>query len=117
MMHETNVAKYLWAEPVSTACYIQNRIYIRPILNKTSYELFKGRKPSVSYFHQFGCICYILNTKVYLKKFDSKALKGIFIGYSERSKSYRVYVSKTHTVEETMHVKFDDKVPNPEKSE
>ncbi|CAJ2645568.1 unnamed protein product [Trifolium pratense] len=112
MMHETNVAKFLWAEAVNTACYVQNRIYIRSKLNKTAYELFKGRKPDISYFHQFGCTCYILNNKVHLKKFDARGYKGIFIGYSERSKAYRLYISETHTVEETMHVKFDDKEPD-----
>ncbi|KAK2374786.1 hypothetical protein QL285_075724 [Trifolium repens] len=109
MMHETKLAKYFWAEAVNTACYIQNRIYIRPILKKTTYELFKGRKPNISYFHQFGCTCYILNNKVYRKKFDAKTCKGIFIGYSERPKVYKVYNSVTNTVEESMHVRFDDK--------
>ncbi|CAJ2637412.1 unnamed protein product [Trifolium pratense] len=112
MMHETNVAKFLWAEAVNTACYVQNRIYIRSKLNKTAYELFKGRKPDISYFHQFGCTCYILNNKVHLKKFDARGYKGIFIGYSERSKAYILYISETYTVEETMHVKFDDKEPD-----
>jgi len=94
---------------VNTACYVQNRIYIRPLLNKIAYELFKGRKLNISYFHQFGCTCYILNNKVYLQKFDAKAQKGIFLGYSERSKAYRLYNSETLCVEESMHVKFDDK--------
>ena len=109
MIHENNLAKHFWAEAVNTACYVQNRIYIRPILEKTAYELFKGRKPNISYFHQFGCTCYILNNKLYLKKFDAKAQRGIFLGYSERSKAYRVYNSETLCVEESMHVKFDDK--------
>ncbi|KAK2396143.1 putative mitochondrial protein [Trifolium repens] len=109
MMHETKLAKYFWAEAVNTACYIHNGIYIRPILNKTTYELFKGRKPNISYFHQFGCTCYILNNKVYLKKFDARACKGIFIGYSEHSKAYIVYNYETNTVEESIHVRFDDK--------
>ncbi|KAK2401718.1 putative mitochondrial protein [Trifolium repens] len=117
MMHETKLAKYFWAEAVNTACYIQNRIYIRPILNKTTYELFKGRKPNISYFHQFGCTCYILNNKAYKRKFDAKACKGIFIGYSERSKAYRVYNSETNTVEESIHVRFDDKEPDNKMSE
>jgi hypothetical protein len=117
MMHETNLAKYLWAEAVNTACYVQNRIFIRPILNKTAYELFKGRKPNISYFHQFGCTCYILNNKVHLNKFDAKAYKGTFIGYSERSKAYRLYISETHTVEESIHVRFDDKEPDKNMSE
>ncbi|KAK2382406.1 putative mitochondrial protein [Trifolium repens] len=117
MMHETKLAKHFWAEAVNTACYIQNRIYIRPILNKTTYELFKGRKPNISYFHQFGCTCYILNNKAYKRKFDAKACKGIFIGYSERSKAYRVYNSETNTVEESIHVRFDDKEPDSKMSE
>ncbi|KAK2354920.1 putative mitochondrial protein [Trifolium repens] len=117
MMHETKLAKHFWAEAVNTACYIQNRIYIRPILNKTTYELFKGRKPNISYFHQFGCTCYILNNKAYKRKFDAKACKGIFICYSERSKAYRVYNSETNTVEESIHVRFDDKEPDSKMSE
>jgi len=109
MIPKNNLAKHFWAEAVNTACYVQNRIYIRPILEKTTYELFKGRKPNISYFHQFGCICYILNNKLYLKKFDAKAQRGIFVGYFERSKAYKVYNSETLCVEESMHVKFDDK--------
>jgi len=102
---------------VNTAYYVQNRIYIRPILEKTAYELFKGRRLNISYFHQFGCTCYILNNKLYLKKFDAKAQRGIFLDYSERSKAYRVYNSETLYVEESMHVKFDDKEPGNETPE
>jgi len=93
MIHENNFAKHFWAEVVNTTCYVQNRIYIRPILEKTAYELFEGRRLNISYFHQFGCTYYILNNKLYLKKFDAKAQRGIFLSYSERSKAYRVYNS------------------------
>jgi len=91
MINENNLAKHFRAEAVNTTCYVQNRIYIRPILEKTAYALFKGRRPNISYFHQFGCTCYILNNKFYLKKFDAKAPRGIFLGYSKRSKAYKVY--------------------------
>jgi hypothetical protein len=109
MLHETDMAKYFWAEAINTSCYVDNRIYIRYILNKTTYELFKGRKPSIAYFHQFGCTCYILNNKVYLTKFDAKAQKCIFLGYSKRSKAYIVYNSKTKIVEESIQIRFDEK--------
>ena len=55
--------------------------------------------------------------KVYLNKFDAKAQKGIFLCYSERSKAYRLYNSETLCVEESMHVKFDDKEPGDETPE
>src|ERR1044072_2155472 len=110
MMQETNIAKHFWAEAVNTACYIQNRISIRPILNKTPYELWKNKEPNISYFHPFGCTCFILNTKDKLCKFDSKAQKCVLLGYSERSKGYRIYNKESQIVEESIHVRFDDKL-------
>src|SRR4051812_49155194 len=110
MINETNMAKHFWAEAINIACYIQNRISIRPILNKTPYELLKNRRPNISYFHPFGCICYILNTKDHLDKFDSKAQKCFLLGYSERSKGYRVYNTETLIVEESINIIFDDKL-------
>ena len=47
MTHENNLAKHFWAEAVNTTYYVQNRIYIRPIFEKTAYELFKGRRPNI----------------------------------------------------------------------
>ena len=61
MLCENFIPKYFWAEAVSTACFIINRATIRPILKKTSYELWKGRKPNISLFHAFGYKCYVLN--------------------------------------------------------
>jgi len=74
---------------------VLNRILIRPILKKTPYELFKGRKPNISHFRVFGCKCFILNNgKDNLGKFDSKANGGIFLGYSSQSHAYRAYTKE-----------------------
>src|SRR3954469_21990537 len=110
MINGTNMAKHFLSETINTACYIQNRISIRPILNMTPSELWKIRKPNNSYFHPFGCVCYILNTKDHLNKFDSKAQKCFLLGYFERSKCYRVYNTETLIVEESIYIRFDDKL-------
>ena len=89
------MAKHFWVEAVNTTCYIQNMISIRPILGKTPYELWKNRKPNISYFYPFGCICFMLNTKENLGKFDSKAQKCLLLGCSECSKGYKIYNSET----------------------
>src|SRR3954471_11243923 len=108
MINESNVEKYFWAEAINTSCYVLNRVTIRKILKKTPYELWKNRTPNISYFHIFGCYCYILNNKDSLGKFDSKSDKGIFLGYSSTSKGYRIYNLKNQCVEESMHVMFDE---------
>ncbi|KAH9799739.1 hypothetical protein KPL71_000448 [Citrus sinensis] len=43
-----------------------------------------------------------------LGKFDPKSDVGIFLGYSNSSKVYRVYNKRTLVVEESMHVTFDE---------
>ena len=73
MLCESNLPKYFWAEAINTSCYIINKAMIRPILKKTPYELFRERKLNISYFHPFGCKCFVLNNgKDNLGKFDAK---------------------------------------------
>jgi len=109
LLNETNLPKYFWADTVSTTCYVLNRVLIRPILKKTPYELFKGRKPNISHLKVFGCKCFILNNeKDNLGKFDSKADEGIFLGYSLHGHAYRAYNRRTMLVEESMHIAFDE---------
>ncbi|XP_077249810.1 uncharacterized protein LOC143889473 [Tasmannia lanceolata] len=43
-----------------------------------------------------------------LHKFDLKSDDGIFLGYSNRSRAYRVYNKRTLIVEKAFHVKFDE---------
>ncbi|XP_072088159.1 uncharacterized protein [Arachis hypogaea] len=94
------------AEPVNTACYVLNQTLIRKFLKKTPYEFWKGHPPNLSYFHVFGCKCFILNIKENLGKFDPKTHESIFLCYSTYSKAYRVYNKNSKTVEKTMHVTF-----------
>lgn len=112
MLNESSLPKYFWADAVNIACYVSNRVLIRPILLKTPYELYKGRKPNISHLHVFGCKCYVLNNgKDNLGKFDAKADQAIFLGYSSSSKAYRVFNKRTKTIEESIHVSFDETNP------
>ncbi|GJV11136.1 retrovirus-related pol polyprotein from transposon TNT 1-94 [Tanacetum coccineum] len=67
---------------------------------------------SKEYFKVFGSKCFILNTKDYLTKFDSKSIKGIFLGYSPNSKAYIILNKETLRIEESINVKFDE-IPPP----
>ena len=81
LLNETKLPKYFWADVVHTICYTLNRVLIRPILKKTLYELYKGRKPNISQFRVFGCKCFVLNNgKDSLGKFDTKVDEAIFLG-------------------------------------
>ncbi|GJW73415.1 retrovirus-related pol polyprotein from transposon TNT 1-94 [Tanacetum coccineum] len=114
IIHHTSMARaprqneFLWGEAIATACFTQNRFIVHTRYNKTPYELIKGRKPNVQYFHVFRSLCYPTNDRDDLGKMTPKADIGIFIGYSETSRGFRIYNRRTRKIMETIHVKFDE---------
>ena len=51
----------------------------------TPYEILRGKKPNLKYFHEFGCTYFILDDREQRNKFDVKSDVGIFLGYSLNS--------------------------------
>jgi transposase InsO family protein len=54
MLDEHRTPRCFWADVISTAFYISNRIFLHLILHLTPLELHFGRKPSVSHLRPFG---------------------------------------------------------------
>ncbi|GJR26861.1 putative ribonuclease H-like domain-containing protein [Tanacetum coccineum] len=85
MLADYKLPTTFWAEVVNTACYVQNRVLVVKPHNKTPYELFHGRTPTLSFMRRFGCAVTILNTIDHLEKFNGTADEGFFVGYSLNS--------------------------------
>ncbi|GJU63521.1 putative ribonuclease H-like domain-containing protein [Tanacetum coccineum] len=112
MLADSFLPNTFWAEAVSTACYVLNRVLVTKPHNKTPYELVTGKIPIISYIRPFGCHVTILNTIDHLGKFDGKADEGFLVGYSLQSKAFRVYNLETKRVEENLHITFLENKPN-----
>ncbi|KAJ9538659.1 hypothetical protein OSB04_031392 [Centaurea solstitialis] len=108
MIAHSGVPLSLWAEAVSTACYTQNRTLIVKRTGKTAYKMVNKRKPNIKFFRVFGCVCYLLNNRDDLGKFDAKSDESIFIGYSHNSATYRVYNKRTRSIFESRYVDFSE---------
>nr|GEY37601.1 retrovirus-related Pol polyprotein from transposon TNT 1-94 [Tanacetum cinerariifolium] len=83
MLIFSRLLEFVWAEAVATACFTQNRSIIHTRYNKTPYELLRGRKPNLEYFHVFGSLCYPTNDCDDLGKMKPKAYIGVFIEADE----------------------------------
>jgi len=116
MLHAKHLPYRFLDEAMNTSCHIHNKVTLRTGTTTTLYELWKGRKPTVKYFHMFGSKCYILSDRDYRRKIDPKSDEEIFLGYSTNSRAYRVFNSKTETVIESINVVIDyvpkEKVPD-----
>jgi hypothetical protein len=108
MLAEFKSPYNFWAEAINTACHLSNRLYLRPYMNKTSYELLVGKKPNLSYVKVFGCKCQVYIKDSKLPKFEPKTFEGIFVGYAKDSHTYRIFNISTGCVEESMNVVFHE---------
>ncbi|XP_075492490.1 uncharacterized protein LOC142530542 [Primulina tabacum] len=82
MLTESGISQRFWADAVNTACYTQNRSMLNKNHEKTPHEIWTGKQPEVGYFRIFG--------------------------YSAVRKAYRAYNQRTLTVEESIHIVFDE---------
>jgi hypothetical protein len=99
MLGDYKTSERFWSEAVNTACHAINRLYLHRLLKKTSYELFTGNKPNVSYLCVFGSKCYNLVKKGRHSKFAPKAVEGVLLGYDSNTKAYRVFNKSSGLVE------------------
>jgi hypothetical protein len=75
---------------------------------KTPEEMFTGKKPEVSHLKIFGCPVFIHIPKEKRNKLDPSRKKGLFVGYCEVSKVFRIYIPGYHHIEINMDVTFDE---------
>ena len=75
---------------------------------KNPEEIFTGKNIEVSHLKIFGFPVYVHIPKEKRTKLDPSRKKGIFVGYYEVSKSFRIYIPGFHHIEISRDVTFDD---------
>ena len=98
---------HLWEEASRTVVYVQNYTPHRVLENKTTKEVFSGKKPKVSHLRIFGFPVYIHIRKEKRTKLDLSINKGIFVGYSGSSKAYRIYFLGFKNIDISRDVTFE----------
>ena len=66
------------------------------------------RESRISHLRILGCPVYIDVPKEKRTKLDPSGKKGIFVGYSDTLKAYRVYISSFKNIETNRDVTFDE---------
>ena len=91
MMEQAGVDRNFWAEAISAACYISNRLPTKAT-GVTPYEKWYGEKPNVNHLRIWGCMGYVLKTGPEKEKLTSKVKKMRFVGYDAYNKNaYRMW--------------------------
>ncbi len=113
MIHSKGLAKRLWAEALSTAVYIRNRVASRSLpSNTTPFHLWIGKAPDLSYLRVFGSKCWYVVPKSKLKKLDARSKMAIMVGYSSHSKGYKLWDPESQTFVVSRDVTFHESSDN-----
>ncbi|GFV26440.1 retrovirus-related Pol polyprotein from transposon TNT 1-94 [Trichonephila clavipes] len=102
LLKSSEVPHKLWGEALLCFTYAWNRICHKDS-NKTPFEKYSGRKPSILHLKPFGCLAYAGVPKQIRKKFDMRAKIGIMMGYAQRTKGYRIWLIDENKLVETIN--------------
>jgi transposase InsO family protein len=102
LLKQRGMSAVFWGEAVVTAVYILNRSPTKALNGRTPYEAWHGLKPAVSHLWVFSM------ELGHIGKLDDRSTPGVFIGYVEGSKDYRILDPGTQRVRTTRDVVFDE---------
>ncbi|KAJ4711603.1 Retrovirus-related Pol polyprotein from transposon TNT 1-94 [Melia azedarach] len=105
MLSNAELTRRFWAEAVSTACYLINRGPHTGINLKTPFEVWSGKPADYSNLRAFGCTVYY---HVNEGKLEPRAKKGVFVGYGDGVKGYRIWSPSEKRVILSRNVVFDE---------
>ena len=82
-----HVSRTFWAEAVSMACFLINKMPSSLLNGEISYRVLFPTKSLFHIAHKiFGCVCFVRDVRPHHTKLDPKSLKCIFLGYSRVQK-------------------------------
>ena len=107
-----HVLKHFWADQVSIACFLINRMPSLVLNLATHYHrLFPINSLFLIDPKVFGCTCFVRDVCPHVSKLDPKSLKCIFVGYFRVKKGYRCYISNLRRYFVSTNVTFFGTTP------
>ena len=88
MMSQAELPISFWGHALLTAAIILNKVPTKAV-ETTPYEVWWGKKPSLSYLKIWGCEAYV--KRLMGDKLEPKSDKCIFVGYPKETMGYSFY--------------------------
>ncbi|CAL8994262.1 unnamed protein product, partial [Prunus brigantina] len=106
MLSNAGLGKAFWAEAITYASHLINRLPAAANEGKTPMEVWSGKPcTDYKYLHIFGCPAYY---HVRESKLDPRAKKALFMGFSTGVKGYRLWCPDEKKIVVSRDVTFDE---------
>ncbi|KAG6486758.1 hypothetical protein ZIOFF_055337 [Zingiber officinale] len=97
-----------WGEEVRHAVYLLNRLPTKALGDRTPFEAWMGRKPHLTHLRVFGCVAYVKNTTLHLKKLDDRSSPMVYLGVEEGCKAHRLFNPRHGKLQVSRDVVFQE---------
>lgn len=107
MLDESGLEEKFWAETAATAAYLINRSPASAVDHNVPEQLWLNRNPGYKHLRRFGSIAYVHQDQGKLKP---RALKGVFLGYPQGTKGYKVWLLDEERCVVSRNVVFNEEL-------
>ena len=113
LIKQAHLPKNLWGFAAMTAVHLINRLPTTVLHVKSPTDVLEEKFPKVRLRNGlkpriFGCVSYVHTPHWSPDKLSAKALKCVFIGYSNTQKGYKCYHPLTRRVIISKDIVFDE---------
>ncbi|KAK8634247.1 hypothetical protein V6N13_015075 [Hibiscus sabdariffa] len=95
MMSHSDLLISFWGHALETTTFTLNRVPSKSV-QKTPYEIWTGKRPSMSFMKIWGCQAYVKHQMS--TKLEPRSHKCIFVGYPKETKGYYFFNPKENKV-------------------
>ncbi|GFT44903.1 retrovirus-related Pol polyprotein from transposon TNT 1-94 [Trichonephila clavipes] len=106
LLNESGISQKFWAEALICFSCTWNRVCHKGC-KKTPFELYGGKRPSVSHLKRFGCLAFVGVPKQLRRKLHMRTKLGM-LGYALSTNGYRIWLIEENKVVEIINIRFDD---------
>jgi hypothetical protein len=90
-----NLVKSLWGEISATIVYLTNRSPSPKLNDRTPFELYYGKRPSLRLLLSLGCDVMTYSSRNSLAgQLHARKIRGKLVGYSHGSKHYKIWTGR-----------------------
>ncbi|KAK8696482.1 hypothetical protein V6N13_001616 [Hibiscus sabdariffa] len=94
-MSHSDLPISFWGHALETTTFTLNRVPSK-LVQKTPYEIWTGKHPSMSFLEIWGCQAYVKHQMS--TKLEPRSHKCIFVGYPKETKGYYFFNPKENKV-------------------
>ncbi|KAL2236583.1 UNVERIFIED_CONTAM: Retrovirus-related Pol polyprotein from transposon RE1 [Sesamum indicum] len=110
LLFQAHLPSTFWGESILAATHLINKLPTHVLKWQSPYEVLHHKLPSYSNLRVFGCLCFTSNTSPSKHKFDARARKCVFLGYSHMHKGYKVLDLESNLLFHSRDVVFHEDI-------